>query len=70
MYKSYLIFDLDKKPPKEWPDKGQIVFKNFYLRYSLDGEHVLKNLNIQIQAMEKVILIITYSLSFVTDSNL
>ncbi|KAE9540068.1 hypothetical protein AGLY_005320 [Aphis glycines] len=44
----------DKKPPKEWPDKGQIVFENFYLRYSLDTAHVLKNLNIQIQAMEKI----------------
>ncbi|XP_060850142.1 probable multidrug resistance-associated protein lethal(2)03659 isoform X2 [Rhopalosiphum padi] len=44
----------DKKPPKEWPDKGQIVFENFYLRYSLDTAHVLKDLNIQIQAMEKV----------------
>ncbi|CAH1736130.1 unnamed protein product [Aphis gossypii] len=44
----------DKKPPKEWPDKGQIVFENFYLRYSLDTAHVLKNLNIQILAMEKI----------------
>ncbi|KAL4089621.1 hypothetical protein QTP88_024632 [Uroleucon formosanum] len=44
----------DKKPPKEWPDKGQIVFKNFHLRYSLNAEYVLKNLNIQIQAMEKI----------------
>ncbi|KAL5233639.1 hypothetical protein ACI65C_001049 [Semiaphis heraclei] len=44
----------DKKPPKEWPDKGQIVFENFYLRYSLDAKHVLKNLNIQIQEMEKI----------------
>ncbi|XP_026805613.1 probable multidrug resistance-associated protein lethal(2)03659 [Rhopalosiphum maidis] len=44
----------DKKPPKEWPDKGQIVFDNFYLRYSLDAAHVLKNLNFQIQAMEKI----------------
>jgi len=32
------------------------VFENFYLRYSLDTEHVLKNFNIHIQAMEKVIL--------------
>ncbi|XP_025200376.1 probable multidrug resistance-associated protein lethal(2)03659, partial [Melanaphis sacchari] len=45
---------VDKKPPKEWPDKGQIAFENFYLRYSSDTEHVLKNLNIQIQAMEKI----------------
>ncbi|XP_026805619.1 probable multidrug resistance-associated protein lethal(2)03659 isoform X1 [Rhopalosiphum maidis] len=44
----------DKKPSNEWPDKGQIVFDNFYLRYSLDAAHVLKHLNIQIQAMEKI----------------
>ncbi|XP_025405942.1 probable multidrug resistance-associated protein lethal(2)03659 isoform X3 [Sipha flava] len=44
----------NKKPPKEWPQKGQIVFKNFYLRYSLDTPHVLKNLNIKIESMEKV----------------
>lgn len=46
---------LDKKPPKEWPQKGQIQFKNFYLRYSVDTPHVLKNLNITIESMEKVI---------------
>ncbi|VVC32358.1 Hypothetical protein CINCED_3A013682 [Cinara cedri] len=44
----------DKKPPKEWPQKGQIIFKNFYLRYSPDTPHVLKNLNIHIESMEKV----------------
>jgi len=45
---------IDKKPPKEWPNNGQIVFKNLSLRYSLDTPHVLKNLNIIIQPMEKV----------------
>lgn len=56
-----IIYVLDKKPPKEWPDKGTIMFENFYLRYSLDEGHVLKNLNIQIQAMEKVILTMMFS---------
>lgn len=46
---------LEKKPPKEWPQKGQIIFKNFYLRYSQDSPHVLKDLNIKIESMEKVI---------------
>jgi len=46
---------LEKKPSKEWPQKGQIMFKNFYLRYSLDSPHVLKDLNIKIESMEKVI---------------
>lgn len=56
----FQYFCSDKKPPKEWPDKGRIVFENFYLRYSLDAEYVLKNLNIQIQGMEKVIITDTY----------
>lgn len=43
-----------KTPPKEWPDSGQIVFQNFHLRYSPDSPYVLKNLNFQIQPMEKV----------------
>lgn len=47
---------IDKKPSKDWPLKGQITFKNFYLRYSLDTPHVLKDLNIKIESMEKVIL--------------
>ncbi|XP_026807199.1 probable multidrug resistance-associated protein lethal(2)03659 isoform X1 [Rhopalosiphum maidis] len=44
----------EKKPSKEWPQKGQIMFKNFYLRYSLDSPHVLKDLNIKIESMEKI----------------
>jgi len=47
---------IEKKPSKDWPHKGQITFKNFYLRYSLDSPHVLKDLNIKIESMEKVIL--------------
>jgi len=46
---------LEKKPSAEWPQKGQIIFKNFYLRYSQDSPHVLKDLNIKIESMEKVI---------------
>jgi ATP-binding cassette subfamily C (CFTR/MRP) protein 4 len=44
----------EKKPSKDWPHKGQITFKNFYLRYSLDSPHVLKDLNIKIESMEKI----------------
>lgn len=47
---------IEKKPSKDWPHKGQIIFKNFYLRYSQDSPHVLKDLNIKIESMEKVIL--------------
>ncbi|XP_073846051.1 multidrug resistance protein 5 isoform X1 [Musca autumnalis] len=45
-----------KKPPKSWPEEGQIVFDNLSLRYFPDpkAETVLKNLNISIQAREKI----------------
>lgn len=44
----------DKKPPKNWPDKGRITFNNFYLRYDVDTHYVLSNLNIHIEPTEKV----------------
>ncbi|XP_022168732.1 probable multidrug resistance-associated protein lethal(2)03659 isoform X2 [Myzus persicae] len=44
----------ENTPPKGWPFLGKIEFRNFSLRYSLDSPYVLKNLNIQIQPLEKV----------------
>ncbi|VVC32361.1 ABC transporter type 1, transmembrane domain,ABC transporter-like,P-loop containing nucleoside triphosphate [Cinara cedri] len=44
----------EKKPPKEWPSEGKIVFQQFYLQYSPDAPEVLKNLNIRIQSTEKI----------------
>ncbi|XP_060872943.1 probable multidrug resistance-associated protein lethal(2)03659 isoform X2 [Metopolophium dirhodum] len=44
----------DKLPPTDWPNNGQIIFKKLYLRYDLDKPFVLKNLNINIEAAEKV----------------
>lgn len=49
------LFCLDKKPPKEWPNEGEIIFHDFCLRYSLDTPYVLKNLSLRIKPMEKVI---------------
>jgi len=46
---------LVKRRPKGWPYSGKIVFKDFNLRYSPDSPYVLKDLNIQIQTMEKVV---------------
>lgn len=43
-----------KKPPKEWPAKGQLEFKHLYLRYCLTDMPVLKNLNIVIKPGQKV----------------
>ncbi|KAL5236135.1 hypothetical protein ACI65C_003545 [Semiaphis heraclei] len=44
----------NKKPPKNWPDKGRITFNNFYLRYDVDTHYVLSNLNIHIEPTEKI----------------
>ncbi|XP_055908743.1 probable multidrug resistance-associated protein lethal(2)03659 [Eupeodes corollae] len=46
----------EKKPPKEWPMDGKVVFDNLSLRYSPDPktESVLKHLNLEIQPCEKV----------------
>jgi len=45
---------LEKTRPKGWPHSGKIIFEHFNLRYSPDSPYVLKDLNIQIQTMEKV----------------
>lgn len=49
-------FYLEKIPPENWPNAGKIVFQNLNLCYSPDSPSVLKNLNFQIQPMEKVII--------------
>lgn len=49
------MYYLDKKATSEWPLHGRILFKNFYLRYGIDTPFVIKNLNVQIEPMEKVI---------------
>lgn len=50
--------DVEVGPPvklkMEWPDKGEVVFDNLYLRYSGNLEPVLKNLNLKIPAGTKV----------------
>lgn len=43
----------DDKPSREWPQNGQIEFKNLYLRYCINDPQVLKNLNLKIESNEK-----------------
>nr|XP_023015460.1 probable multidrug resistance-associated protein lethal(2)03659 [Leptinotarsa decemlineata] len=43
-----------KDLPKNWPEKGQIEFKNVYLKYSEADPPVLKNLNFIIKPKEKI----------------
>ena len=46
----------DKKPPKEWPEKGEIKFEKLSMSYFPDSSHekVLKDLNIEILPQEKI----------------
>ncbi|CAH1983965.1 unnamed protein product [Acanthoscelides obtectus] len=43
-----------KEPPKDWPAKGEITFRNMGLSYVEGGTLVLKNLNLTINPKEKV----------------
>ncbi len=44
---------MENRPPKNWPEKGEIVFKDASLRYR-QGDLVLKKLNVKIDGEEKV----------------
>jgi ATP-binding cassette subfamily C (CFTR/MRP) protein 4 len=46
--------DKPKAPPQSWPDKGKITFKEMGLKYDVNAPLVLKELNITIDAKEKV----------------
>lgn len=49
------IRDESKRPKNpNWPECGRIAFKNVWLRYNLNEDHVLRNLNFSIEAGEKV----------------
>lgn len=41
-------------PPKDWPQRARLVFKDLNLRYDVESEPVLKNLNIEIESGWKV----------------
>lgn len=42
------------RPSKGWPQNAEIVFTNVYLKYSPDGDYVLKDLNFKINPMDKI----------------
>ena len=44
----------ETKPPKEWPDQGNIQFRNYSLKYREDLDYALKDLNINIGSGEKI----------------
>ncbi|KAL5285983.1 ABCC4.2 family protein [Megaselia abdita] len=43
-----------KSVDKKWPEKGEIDFVNLSLKYSIEGERILKNLNFRIKSQEKI----------------
>lgn len=44
----------DKKPPPEWPMKGNVEFQNYSVRYREGLDLVLKNLTLNVKGGEKV----------------
>ena len=43
-----------KRPPREWPQQGQISYEHVTLRYFEDEQPVLRDLSFEIRAREKV----------------
>ncbi|XP_072382028.1 ATP-binding cassette sub-family C member 4-like isoform X2 [Diabrotica undecimpunctata] len=43
-----------KSLDKDWPQAGEVEFKNVFLRYTLDSAPVLRNLNLVFRAGEKI----------------
>jgi hypothetical protein len=43
--------------PKDWPQRARLVFKDLKLRYDVESEPVLKDLNIVIESGWKVMLL-------------
>ncbi|RNA32981.1 multidrug resistance-associated 4-like [Brachionus plicatilis] len=44
----------DRKPPVEWPSNGEICFNNVSFKYDKNLSYVLNNINIKINAGEKI----------------
>jgi ATP-binding cassette, subfamily C (CFTR/MRP), member 4 len=51
---SPLLPEEKNKPAPEWPDQGEIEFTKVNLRYSEDGDFVLKDISFQVKAKEKI----------------
>lgn len=46
--------DPSKAPPRDWPNKGQIRFVDYSVKYRADLDYVLNDLNFEIEAGEKI----------------
>ena len=45
----------NNKPDDNWPNKGEIEFRNYSVKYREELDYVLKSLNFKINSCEKVI---------------
>jgi ABC-type multidrug transport system fused ATPase/permease subunit len=43
----------ESRPPPNWPSEGKVEFKNYCLRYR-EGELVLKHVNLEVDAQDKI----------------
>jgi ABC-type multidrug transport system fused ATPase/permease subunit len=48
------LYNSINKPPPNWPEKGEIVFKNYKMRYRTGLDLVLKGVDVKIAPREKV----------------
>lgn len=46
--------DKSKVPTKVWPEKGQVVFKDIYLKYTDDADFALKGISFEAKENEKI----------------
>jgi ATP-binding cassette subfamily C (CFTR/MRP) protein 1 len=44
----------ENKPPQDWPQTGNISFRNIWMKYRQDLDYVLKGLNAEIYGAEKI----------------
>ena len=45
---------IERRPPENWPNKGNITFKEVSLRYYPGGPQVLKNIKLNIKGVAKI----------------
>lgn len=53
----------DEEDDEGWPTEGRIEFQNVWMRYRDDLDHVLKGIDLTIEAHHKGIFFLTLSLS-------
>jgi len=44
----------DNRPPENWPSQGNLFFKHVYMKYRPDLDYVLRDIDCEIKAKEKI----------------